>query len=216
MFPHWSDPPSCRLAPWRRELEEVVRLEDHVVELEEAQGLLAPEPRLDGLEGQHAVDAKVLADVAEELDVLEAVEPVGVVYEPRVARSVAENEEVLEDGADLGHVAIDGGVVQKPPRLVLAARVPDFCRAAADEDDGRVSVPLEQAEDHDLEQGSDVEGVGGRVEAEVRGHAAVRHAVVERSHVRALREVPARDELAEEGRFQGRGVDGLRSGAVWC
>ena len=48
------------------ELQEVVGLQDHVVELEEAQRLVAVEPRLDALEGQHPVDREVPADVAQE------------------------------------------------------------------------------------------------------------------------------------------------------
>ncbi len=37
------------------EFDEVVSLKDHVVEFEEGQSLLAIEPRLDAVEGQHAV-----------------------------------------------------------------------------------------------------------------------------------------------------------------
>ena len=56
-----------------RQLEEVVGLQDHVVEFEEGQRLLAVEPRLDALEAQHPVDAEVPADVAQEVEVVEPV-----------------------------------------------------------------------------------------------------------------------------------------------
>ena len=53
------------------QLDEVVGLQDHVVEFEERQLLLALEPQLDAVEGKHAVDREVPADVAQEVDVVE-------------------------------------------------------------------------------------------------------------------------------------------------
>ena len=66
------------------QLQEVVGLEDHVVELQEAQRLLAVEPQAHAVEGEHPVDREVGADVAQQRDVAEPVEPVGVVHEQRV------------------------------------------------------------------------------------------------------------------------------------
>ena len=68
------------------ELQEVVRLHDHVVELEEGQRLLALEPQLHRFEGQHAVDREVAADSrAGTRCSRSVVEPVGVVDHQRVA-----------------------------------------------------------------------------------------------------------------------------------
>src|SRR3546814_9322307 len=61
------------------QLQEVVGLEDHVVELQEGQRMLALQAQLHAVEGQHAVDGEVAADVAQEIDVLQAVEPVRIV-----------------------------------------------------------------------------------------------------------------------------------------
>jgi len=63
------------------QLEKVVGLEDHVVELEEGERRLAREALLDGLEGEHAVDGKVPAVVAQEGEVRERREPRVVVDE---------------------------------------------------------------------------------------------------------------------------------------
>ena len=90
-----------------RQLEEVVGLEDHVVEFEEGQRLLALEPEPDAVEGQHPVDREMRADVAQEGDVVERVEPVGIVDHDRVGRAVAEGQEALEDAADRGDVGVD-------------------------------------------------------------------------------------------------------------
>ena len=53
------------------ELDEIVGLQDHVVEFEERQRLLALEPQLDRIHRQHAVDREMPADIAQELDVVE-------------------------------------------------------------------------------------------------------------------------------------------------
>ena len=44
---------------------DVYKRQDHVVEFEERQRLLAVEPLLDGIEAQHPVDREMLADVAQ-------------------------------------------------------------------------------------------------------------------------------------------------------
>ena len=53
------------------ELDEVVGLQAHVVELEERQLLVALEPHLDRIDRQHAVDREMPADVAQEVDVVQ-------------------------------------------------------------------------------------------------------------------------------------------------
>ena len=79
------------------QLHEIVGLQNHVVEFEERQLLLAVEPKLDRVERQHAVDREVAADVAQEIDVIERVQPVGIVGHDGVARAVAELQELRKD-----------------------------------------------------------------------------------------------------------------------
>src|SRR6185437_7297292 len=62
-----------------RQLQEIIGLEHHVVELEEGERLLALEPQFDAVEAEHAVDREMPAIVPEEGDVVELVEPIGVV-----------------------------------------------------------------------------------------------------------------------------------------
>ena len=59
------------------ELEEIVALEELIVELDEGEPGL--HPHLVGLEGEHAVDREMPADVAQEVDVVEVGEPILVV-----------------------------------------------------------------------------------------------------------------------------------------
>ena len=91
-----------------RKLQKVVGLEDHVVELQEAQRLLAVETAAHAVEGQHPVDREVGAHVPQERDVAEGVEPVGVVDQKRVAGPVAEGEEAAERAPDAPLVGRDG------------------------------------------------------------------------------------------------------------
>ena len=63
-------------------VQEVVRLEQHVVDLDEVQAArLQPVPV--GRVAEDLVDAEVLADVAQELDVAQRRQPVGVVDQER-------------------------------------------------------------------------------------------------------------------------------------
>ena len=66
-----------RAALGPEQVQEVVRLEQHVVELDERQALLPA--LLEALGGEHPVHGEVHANVAEELDVVQRREPVGVV-----------------------------------------------------------------------------------------------------------------------------------------
>ena len=73
-----------------RELDEVVGLQDHVVEFDERQLLLAVEPQLHRIHREHAVDREMAADVAQHLDVVELGQPLGVVRHHGVALAAAE------------------------------------------------------------------------------------------------------------------------------
>ena len=88
-----------------RQLEEVVGLHHHVVELEQRQRLLALEPQLHRIEGQHAVDGEVRAEVAQERDVAELVQPLVIVDQQRAAG--AEVEKLGERALDAALVGVD-------------------------------------------------------------------------------------------------------------
>ena len=124
------------------EFAEIVALQDHVVEFEEGQRLLAVQPQLDRIERQHAVDGEVDADLAQQRDVAQRVEPVGVVGEHGVGGAVAEAQERGEAAADAGHVGGDGLVGEQladsslpegspirvvPPPSSTSGRWPCFC-----------------------------------------------------------------------------------------
>ena len=174
-----------------RELEKVVRLQDHVVELEERKGRLAAEPLLDGFEGEHAVDGEMAAVVAQELEVFEPREPVIVVHEHRVRWPVAKGEEAGEDLGDACDVLRDRLLVKQLARGVLAGWVTHLGRATADEHDRLVAALLEVAQQHDLQQAADVQARRGRVEPEVGDNGALGEFAVDLIEIGSLREVAA-------------------------
>ena len=133
-------------------LDEVVGLQDHVVEFEERQFLLAFQPHLDRVEREHAVDREVTADVAQEVDVVERVEPVGIVGHHGIAAGVLELEEFGEDGADALEIVVDDVVGQEPSALVLAGRIADARGAAAHQRDRPMAGLLHPVEHHDRQQ----------------------------------------------------------------
>src|SRR5690606_33857286 len=83
-----------------RQLDEVVGLQDHVIELDERQLLLALEPQPHRIHGQHAVDREVAADISQEVDVIERDEPLGVVDHDRIVSPRAEPQKAAEDLLD--------------------------------------------------------------------------------------------------------------------
>ena len=93
--------------------------------------MLALKPKFDRIEGQHAVDREMPADIPQERNVFQPVEPIGVIRQDGVAGSGAESDEWLEVLLDAGDVAIDCVVGQKLAAFILAGRVADLRGAAA-------------------------------------------------------------------------------------
>ncbi len=154
------------------QLGEVVGLQDHVVELEEGQLVLALEAQLDRIHRQHAVDGEVAADVAQEIDVVERRQPLGVVDHDRVGLALAEGDEVGEGLAQALLVGLDLLVGEELAHVVLAGRVADPGRAAAHERDRPVAGLLEPAQHHDRDEVADVKARRRAVESDIGGDRA--------------------------------------------
>ena len=139
------------------------------------------------------------ADVAQQRDVAQFVEPIGVVDHDGVGRTVAEIDEFGEDRADARHVAGDLGIVEQRPRLIPERGVADPRRAAAHQHDRLVPVLLQQPQQHDRQQAADMQTVGGTIVADIGGDAAGAHAVVERAEIGALMDEAAFERGGEKG-----------------
>jgi hypothetical protein len=117
----------------------------------------------------------VLAVVAQELDVVDPVEPFGVVDHDCVGglriehvawRKLQEGFEVRLDQRHVGRDFLDG---EDRARLFLVGRVADFRGAATHEDDGFTASLLKAAQVHDLHQRSHMERLRRGVEADIAG-----------------------------------------------
>ena len=161
--------------------------------------------QLHRVEAQHAVDGEVRADIAQERDVGELVEPVGVVHQDGAA--ILEADQVVEAAADLGDVLLDGGVVQQRARLVAERWVADLGGAAAHQHDRAVPGLLHAPQHHDRHQVADVQRVRRRVVADVGHQRLLGGQRVERRQVGRLVDVAAlAQELDEVGLVRAHGT----------
>ena len=113
------------------QLTEVEALQDHVIELEKSERLLPFQAKPHAVERQHPTDGEMTADVAQQADVAERVQPIGIVRHDGIGRAVPEPHERLDAAADARHVGRDRGVIQHLPCFVLAGGVTDPGRATA-------------------------------------------------------------------------------------
>ena len=199
MLPHWSEAAHLHhavMAP--RELDEVVGLENHVVEFQEGQRLFALEPELDAIEGQHPVDGEVRAVIPEQGNVVELVQPFGVVGHDGAGGAAVETQIFLERAANAQLVLLDLFVGEDPAAFILAAGIADLGGAAAKQHDGTMPGLLQQAQHHDLNQRAHMEARGGAIETDVRDHGLLVGGGIQPRAVRALMDVaPLVDRIHE-------------------
>ncbi len=141
------------------------------------------------------------AVIAQEFDVVEAVQPFGIVEHHGVAGSLAEGEEVRKDSFDARHVGGDHLCGQDLARFVLARRIADLGGAAAHQDDGLVTGLLQVAQQHDRHQGADMQARRRAVEPDVGGDDAVAERGIQRLRVSALMDEAALRHRVEEFAF---------------
>ena len=140
----------------QRQLAEIVGLEDHVVEFEEGQRLLALEPQLDAIERQHPVDGEMRADIAQEVDVAELVSQSAL---STMIASVGPSPKVSNRSNTVRIEAMLAWIVsgEQLAALVLARGIADLGRAAAHQHDRLVPRLLQPPQQHDLHQAADME-----------------------------------------------------------
>ena len=112
----------------------------------------------------------MLANVAQEIDVIELVQPVGIIRHNGIAAGVFKLEEFGKDRADADQIVVDVVFGQNPAALVLAGRVADPRRAAAHQGDRPVAGLLQPVQHHDRQQRADMQRGGGAVEADISGN----------------------------------------------
>ena len=180
------------------QLTEIVALQDGVVELQKREPLLPFQPRPHAVEAQHPVDAEMHADLPQQLDVAELVQPIRVVGYEGVGRPVPEADEGIEAALNPRHVGGDLRVGQQLPRLFAQRRVADPGGAATHQDYWAVPVALHQPQQHDLHQTADMQAVGGAVKADIARHRPSQQRRVKRVLVGTLEHETASDGFVQE------------------
>ena len=147
------------------QLQEIVALHQHVVEFQEGQAFF--HALLVALGGQHAVDGEVDADLAQEVDVVQVRQPVRVVDDERlVVGEIQEAAHLLLDALD---VVVDVLTGEHLAQLALAGGVAHQAGASAHQRDGTMARALHMRHGHDRDVVTDVQGVRGRIEADIEG-----------------------------------------------
>ena len=125
----------------------------------------------------------------------------------RVGGPVAEGQELREHRLDARDIGLDVGVAQQLAAFVLARGIADLGRAAAHQDDRLVAGLLQTAQQHDLDQRTDVQAGCSGVKADVGDDRAAL-----RRRVQFVRMGDLVDVAARLQRLEKVGLEGL----VWC
>ena len=160
--------------------------------------MLAAQAQLDRIHRQHPVDREMPPDVAQEVDVVELGEPIGVVGHDGVTLALAEADEMREGFADAGLVGRDLDDRQKLAAFVLAGRIADHRRAAAHQRNRLAARLLKPVQHHDLHERPDVQGRRRAIKADVARERPRTRLVVQALRIGALMNVSALLHHAQE------------------
>ena len=112
----------------------------------------------------------MLADIAQEFDVAEAIEPVGVIDEDSLV-VIGEIEKAPDLLTQRGCVVRNVLLAEHLAHLGFTGRVADAGGAAADQDDGTMAVALEVTSSHDRQQMANMHAICGGIDTYVKGFA---------------------------------------------
>ena len=146
------------------QLEEVVRLHQHVAEFCERDA--AVEPRLHRFFLQHDIHAEVLPDIAQEVHQALLHEPIGVVQHQGRRRPI-EVEEPRHLVAHALQILPDLLFREEGPLAGLTARIADQPGAAPHQRDRAMPRELEVSQQHDRHEIAELQAGRGRIESDV-------------------------------------------------
>ena len=89
------------------ELNKVIGLQQHVVELQEGQRLLPLESQPHALKGEHPVDGEVRPILSQKLHVAETTEPIIVVHQLRICWAISKLQELC---STVENIAVQSGI----------------------------------------------------------------------------------------------------------
>lgn len=188
---------------------EVVGLQQHVAELGVRQPGFALEPRAHAVLRDHHVDREVLADLAQEVEVVERHGPVGVVHQFCRIRAV-EVQQLRELGLDRRDVVFELFPGQQVALGRLAGGIADHPGGAAGQRQRLVAGELEAAQHQLAHQMPDVQAVRGRIEAAVERDRPLGEPLAQAVEIRAVGDQVAVFEVGDQVHGAGDEAPGER------
>src|SRR5690348_8433806 len=150
------------------------------------------------------------AYIAQEVNILEPVEPFGVVHHRRCSCAVPERKKPLEALQDRTLVCLNLLWRQELACFFLAGWISDFGGATAHQHNGFVPRLLQAAKSHNLHKTTDVQTRCRAIKPDVSCHAALAQAVIESRWVGAVIILSPRYPCPEEVRPELRRCVGHR------
>ena len=142
----------------------IVSLHDHIVKFKEGQTLVPP--FLITFRRQHMVHRKMRAHLSQQVHIIQAQQPVAVIYHQRFA--IGKINELAHLLFEAFNVVVDKFRRQHLAHIVLAAGVADHTGAAAQQCDGTVPRPLHMGHSHQSNKVTDMQTVRRRVKSNIK------------------------------------------------
>ena len=140
-------------------------------------------------------------DVAQKIQIVQGVEPLGVIEHQRAIGGVIIGHIGGEDFLDARDVFVDLFRCQQGPLVGAKRRIADLCGAAAHQGNRFVAGFLQPAQHHDLDQRAHVQRGRGCVKADIGRDHAVRQSLVKALIIGAIGQKAAFDHHGHEFGF---------------
>ena len=179
------------------EIIEVIALHDHIVEFQEGKTLF--HALLVALGTKHVIDREAGAHIAQQIDIIELQEPVGVVDHDGLV--VAEFNEAFHLMFETLTVVLNGLRGHHGAHIGTAGGVADIAGAAADQDDRTVPCHLQALHEAESHKVTDMQAVCRGVKADIKGRLTVVDELFDLFLVSHLSDEPAGNEFVINGHF---------------
>ncbi len=110
------------------------------------------------------------AEITQEFDIIDLVQPVGIVDHDRIGRAIAKGQELLKDLFDPGHIGGNDFIGQNWACIIAAGRITNAGRAAAHQDNRLMAGFLQPAQHHDRNKRPDMQAVCSTIIAHIAHH----------------------------------------------
>ena len=180
------------------QFHKVVSLQNGIVEFQKTHRLFAIKPQFHAIHGEHTVDRKMHAVIAQKRNIFELIEPFRVIDHDGIARAIAEFKVFFKNLTNAVFILLNIMIRKQRPLGVFARWIADFCGAAAHQDDRLMARLLQDAEHHDLHERADMQTIGGAVKANVSRKASFPSGGIQAFKIGRLMHIAAFGDDAKE------------------